>query len=421
MLDRFTVAPSLDVKRPRSRGAEIALAMQAPLCDNPWPIPLLTLTRSKHCRMPVRTPRIFVVFSALTFLWLSGCASAPKKPVPMDESSKPAGTLSPESDAETLPPSLTASSNAVPAVVRTTVTDSAVPLSPKPWQVVLEHGSRRAVVDGVVLWMGNPAKQGTDKKVRAAPADERASLDPLLNANGQVFVRGRPMRVMLDPGHGGEDPGALSRDRQQRESAHVLDIARRLSTYLTRAGYEVRMTRTDDATFVPLEDRPAMAAAWPADVFVSIHLNSASNGSADGLETFVLPPPGMRATSQVDLPTIPPAVQATLRKAYPGNAQDDDNLRLAFCIHRRMLKTTGFADRGLRRARFMVLRDATMPAILVEAGFLSNRKDAEFIGTPNGRERVARGIYQGIIDFNLGQIAPGHSPAAVVPARIVAP
>lgn len=353
-------------------------------------------------------------------LWLSGCASTPEKAPPTEGEA-----FEPETAARAaLPLALPPSDGDRPATPPQPAPPKPKPApkpQPKPWSVRLEHGSRRAVVDGVTLWLSEPARQNGDRIVQARPADQRASLDPLLSAGGAPFVQGRPMRILLDPGHGGDDPGALSRCRRHRESTHVLDIARRLSTYLTRAGFDVRLTRSDDATNLALEDRTAMARAWSADVFVSLHLNSAPGGEAEGMETFALPPAGMRATYQIDLPALSAEAQARIRQANPGNRNDDHNLRLAFCIQRRLVKATGRQDRGVRRARFAVLREATMPAVLVEAGFLSNRREAEFLGTPNGRERVARGIYQGLCDFATGRFEPGLPPAPVVPASELPP
>jgi N-acetylmuramoyl-L-alanine amidase len=289
-------------------------------------------------------------------------------------------------------------------------------VAPKPWKLTLTPGSRKALLDGVTVWLSEAVTLDSAKQPRAAYVDRRTTLEPILHAPTNALVNGRAFRVMVDPGHGGTDPGALSRDGKHRESVHAMDIARRLSTYLTHAGYDVRITRRDDKTFIPLEDRPAMAAAWRADVLVSIHLNAAPDAAAQGLETFVMPPPGVRATSQLDLPTLSANGLATVRRTYPGNACNTNNLRLAFCIQRRLLKTTGYVDRGLRRARFTVLRDAEVPAVLVEAGFLSNREDLAFLATPSGRERIARGLYQGIVDYAQGHVAPGFPAPPVVPA-----
>lgn len=368
---------------------------------------------------------IAVARAACLALWLCGCASVPEKLPPTEgEAFEPAPPPSPPAAAQPAPapPAAALPAPGAPAAARPAPgCPPGEQAQPKPWKVQLEHGSRRAVVDGVTLWLSEPARQNGRRVVEASPADRRASIEPLLRADAVSFVQGRPVRILLDPGHGGDDPGALSRCRRHRESAYVLDIARRLSTYLTRTGFDVRFTRSDDATTLSLEDRTAMALAWPADVFVSLHLNAAPGADAEGMETFALPPAGMRATYQADQPALSAEAQARVRASTPGNRNDDANLRLAFCIQRRLVKATGRQDRGVRRARFAVLRDASMPAVLVEAGFLSNRRESEFLGTPNGRERIARGLYQGLCDFTKGRVAPGLPPVPVVPASALPP
>ncbi len=267
----------------------------------------------------------------------------------------------------------------------------------------LTHGSRRAVVDNVILWMSQPAMLRGDGTVAAAPADQHATLDPLLRPGKAVRRPGVPVRVMLDPGHGGLDPGALTPCRRYRESALVLDIAQRTALHLMRAGVAVRLSRSDDDTTLTLEERVAGAIRWQADLLISIHLNSAGNASARGLETFALAPRGMRATAQVDWAEMPVDAVARMQRAYPGNAQDASNVRLAFCLQRRILQRTGLPDRGVRRARYALLRDAPMAAALVEAGFLSSREDATLLLTSAGRERIARGIAQGVLDYVHGE------------------
>lgn len=273
----------------------------------------------------------------------------------------------------------------------------------KPITSKLEFGSRKALLDGVLIWLSQPAELGAGKKPRATYLDRRTTLDPIMNMDHRPLVTGRAFRVMLDPGHGGEDSGAISSDGKRHESTYVLDIARRASSYLNKAGYEVRMTRNNDKTFVTLEDRPLIASAWQADVYVSIHLNAAVGNGAKGMEAYVIPPPGVRATAQSDQAKLSAEQVERIAKTYPGNRHNDANLRLAFCIQRRLKITTPFHDRGIKRARFSVLRDAKMPAVLVEAGFISNSEDADFMSTASGRERIARGIYQGIVDYATGR------------------
>ena len=153
-----------------------------------------------------------------------------------------------------------------------------------------------------------------------------------------------------------------------------------------------------------------MAAKWKADIFVSIHINASGEGetSACGLETFILPPAG---TSSTYAGTPSWTVQA-------GNGNDVRNMQLGFAIQRRALKTSRLADRGLRRARFAVLREARMPAALVECGFITSARDRKILGSVEGRDRLARGIYQGICDYAFGTLAPGL-PAHEIPKKAV--
>ncbi len=308
------------------------------------------------------------------------------------------GARSEDRPAETLrqdAPTLTASAPACRAAAS----------APARRTVVLAHGSRRAVVDGVVLWMSQPAALGADGVVAAVPADQRFSLEPLVQPRRAAGRKGRPLRVLLDPGHGGLDSGALTPCKRHRESALVLDIAQRAAVLLTEAGFSVRLTRDDDETTLAIDERVRQAIRWQADLLVSIHLNSAANGQAGGLETFALAPRGIRATSQVDAAELSREVQERVDRDYPGHAQNEENVRLAFCIQRRVLQRTGYADRGVRRARYALLRDAPMPAVLVEAGFLSNRDDTTLLLSRTGRDRIARGIAQGVVDFARGGLA----------------
>jgi len=226
--------------------------------------------------------------------------------------------------------------------------------------------------------------------------------DPVMFGRTAPLVRGRPLRIMLDPGHGGHDPGAVS--GPFRESVITLDIAKKTAAHLSKAGHQVRLTRTGD-DFVAIERRTALADQWKADLFISIHLNAAASANANGLETFLIPPVTMRTTQQ-SAGGPPYEEPVWSQKAYPGNAHTEENMRLAFAVHRRALHATPFADRGIKTARFAVLRSAAMPAILIECGFISNRNDAAFLATPAGREHIARAIASGLYDYASGSITP---------------
>jgi N-acetylmuramoyl-L-alanine amidase len=228
-------------------------------------------------------------------------------------------------------------------------------------------------------------------------------------------VTGRPFRVFIDPGHGGADPGAVSKDSKTLESRLTLELAQKLAKHLKNAGFDVTISRSDNALTQVLEERPLKAYRWKADIFISIHFNANPSSTASGFETYILPAHGMLSTTTAN-PS--PAARAQANTLQNGNANDYLNMQLGFAIQRRMLKSTKLEDRGLRRARFTVLREAKMPAVLIECGFLSSPKDLKFIRTAEGQEKIVRGIYEGICDYAFGTLAPG-SPAYPIKSAII--
>ena len=195
-----------------------------------------------------------------------------------------------------------------------------------------------------------------------------------------------PRRIVIDPGHGGRDPGKINK-RGMFEKTYVLDISKRVARILRSRGYTVLLTREGDTT-LELPDRPARAIRWNADLFVSIHLNSASSSSARGIETFALTPVGEPSTGD-------PGGSAKTQ-ADDGNARDALNTLLAFKVHSALVAKTDAEDRGVKYANFAVLRPLKCPGILVECGFLTNASDTAMVSTKNGRERIAAGIAAGV-------------------------
>lgn len=364
------------------------------------------------------------VFAFVSAVFLAGCASTPpdvetdldfllpEDPFSEDVADEPPPAAPPAAErreaAETTRPAPPPSSAAPAGAAQ-----------PKPWRFSFENGSHVAKADGVLVYLGQPAR--TDRKTRrAVPADvdRKATVAPLLQARDKPLVSGRPLRVCLDPGHGGQDGGAASADGRTLEKAVALDIAQRVARMLRKDGFEVTLTRPDNRTFLPLPDRPALARAKNADLFVSIHLNANASSAARGAETYVFPARGMESTSWTGR-----GASDESKQWWPGNGSDWGNVQLGFCIQRRLVAATGLPDRGLRRARFVVVREARVPAALVECGFLTNARDLALLRSENGRENVARGIYEGIFDFAWGTMAPGlpaHKPGPpvveVVPA-----
>ena len=217
-------------------------------------------------------------------------------------------------------------------------------------------------------------------------------------------------RIVLDPGHGGDDPGALGR-RGTREKVVVLDVARRLKKKLEKQGFEVIMARDSDQ-FVSLADRSKCGNSHKADLFVSIHANWSPNRAACGLETYFL------SEAKTDWERAVAAREnASSQAGDSGSALDaggDVGLILADLAQNEYLvesselagriqeKTVSYArikDRGVRQANFYVLRNNFMPAVLVECGFLSNRSEEKLLRDDDHRERLAEGISRGIAEF----------------------
>lgn len=255
-------------------------------------------------------------------------------------------------------------------------------------QLGFSPGSRRLLFNQRVVWMNGPILQDEGRWVLAED-DVRGVVGPLLRP--EEYLRGRDVRVVvLDPGHGGTDEGARSGDGLLEKDV-VLDLAKRLRVHLVNAGLEVRMTRTNDRK-IDLSDRCRMAATWNADLFVSIHVNKAANTGAKGLETYVLPAPGRPSTSAH-------AVKPGKGARQPGNTYDAASMVLGWCLHDALLAKTSGTDRGIKRARFVVLREAPCPAALVECGFLSNSDEAALLGAEAYRADLAAALAHGILDY----------------------
>ena len=254
-------------------------------------------------------------------------------------------------------------------------------------------GSREARIDGVKHWLSFPPLWFAGG-LYVSRMDLSKTLDPLMRP--QRIPQLQPFRtVVLDPGHGGHDRGAVNRNAPEKH--YNLDIARRVRAYLQKAGLRVAITRKGD-TFVPLEARPAVATRLQKEdkgtVFVSIHCNASGDRTslATGFEVFTLTPRG--APNSHD--AYPTRLGYSLE---PGHAADHASYALATAIHHAMLGRVPLFDRGVKRARFAVIRRATTPAVLVECGFMSNLRDARLLHSAEWRERLAGAIADGFLQY----------------------
>lgn len=193
--------------------------------------------------------------------------------------------------------------------------------------------------------------------------------------------------IVLDPGHGGHDNGATS--VYGNEKSFTLDVASRARMLLMQAGYHVVMTRSND-TFIPLGDRVRIANQYANALFISIHFNS--GGAGTGLETYTLAPRGV-PSMMADGPRISDLDPCA------GNINDPQNIALATATHASLIVRSRMFDRGIKRARFVVIRDITIPGVLIEGGFLSNDYDARLIATPAYRQSMAASILQAVQNY----------------------
>ena len=249
--------------------------------------------------------------------------------------------------------------------------------------MLLAIGSREAMWNGVTLHLGY-APEFIDGEVFVHGLDLQKSLEPFLCEKLPAFGTNRV--IVIDPGHGGINAGTLSVGDHRPEKEFTLDWARRLQRLLEQEGWQVFLTRTNDMD-VALSNRVSVAESRHADLFVSLHFNSlAPDQKPVGLATFCLTPAGLPSTVTRGYPDV-------LYQSFPNNNYDTQNVLLAEHLQRALVHATGMEDRGVNRARFIgVLRGQRRPAALIEAGFLSNPREAKRIEDPDFRQKLAEAV-----------------------------
>lgn len=217
--------------------------------------------------------------------------------------------------------------------------------------------------------------------------------------------------IIIDPGHGGKDPGALGASAL-REKGIVLSISEKLRDILTAKGYTVLMTRDTDR-FIPLKKRTEFATQHKADLFLSIHANGSESSKANGIETYYLD------VTSTDSASEKIAVRENINSGYSiqeldtllenliRESKSEDSRRLAQSVQQALVQSTGAVDRGVKHARFVVLIGTKVPAILIETGFVSNAVEGQKLATSAYQHKIATAIAQGVDRF-LGQI--GETP-----------
>ncbi len=250
-----------------------------------------------------------------------------------------------------------------------------------------EAQSPQMTLNGVAVHLGEPVvKRGS--QFYMSETDYRTAVRPLLTP--QIFPNPPALKVIvLDAGHGGKDDGAQNARLGLKEKTLALDLARRLKALLEQKGYKVYLTRKDD-TFIELDQRPAIAARQGADLFISLHFNASVANSVAGVETYVLTPSGHASTSG----------GGRKNETHPGNAHDPWSALIGYYAQRELVGQLKAADRGLKHARFAVLRTLKCPGLLVEGGFISNDREGRSVGSPAYRQKIAVAIADAVSAYD---------------------
>ena len=221
-----------------------------------------------------------------------------------------------------------------------------------------------------------------------------------------IVTRMGPRPVVIDPGHGGDDIGATS-PTGVTEKEVVLAVARRLARVLESRGHAVRLTRDGDSNRA-LTDRTALANRLDATVFISLHANASTVASVAGAETYYMSLDGASDAAAAATADLENRAGSSSDGRSPLDlilwdlAQADvlnESSKLALRVQGRLNEHLGLRDRGVKQAPFVVLTGATMPAILVEVGFLSNPSEAERLTQSASQQQIAEALAAGIEDF----------------------
>jgi len=249
-------------------------------------------------------------------------------------------------------------------------------------------GSREVMINGARSWLCFPVIE-QDGKYLVSRTDVAKTIEPLVRPH-RVQNVGKVQTVVLDPGHGGYDRGQVSRYGYEKDFA--LDVARKLRPLLQAKGLRVIMTREGDY-FVPLEVRAQIANSARDSIFVSIHFNGTNDDpNATGFEIFSFTPRGAPSTSDG-------AVAPSALSTQPGSTVDAQSMALSACIYHSLLGHLPEFDRGIKRARFAVLRLTKVPAVLIEGGFLTENGECKLIAQKDWRARLGHAIGVGIESY----------------------
>ena len=272
-------------------------------------------------------------------------------------------------------------------------------------RLVFDVNSAQAEIGGVNVRLSYPVA-GDHGELLISQLDIETALRPLIYSpkpNARKVTT-----ICLDPGHGGKDTGnRVVGFLTHNEKTYTLALGLELKRQLTLAGFHVIMTRTKDV-FVELPDRPALANRDGADLFVSLHFNATPVDKADieGPETYCITPVGASSSNaHGESSEFGSGIGV---EATAANRSEDKSLLLAYQVERSLVQNLHANDRGVKRARFAVLRDATMPAILIEGGFMTHPLEGKKIYSADYRCQMAAAIVKAIESYQKLTAPPQH-------------
>jgi len=255
-------------------------------------------------------------------------------------------------------------------------------------RLVFDRDSRMAEVNGINVALSFPvaADRGT---LLIAQMDLNTAIRPLLFPPRFADPK-RITTICLDPGHGGKDTG--NHTFWHSEKTYTLALALELRDQLQKAGFNIILTRSKD-TYVELSDRPALANRRGADLFVSLHFNATPTGKDDveGPQTYCITPVGASSTDAQG--------EGANFGATAANRCENKSLLLAYQMQKSLVQSLRVPDRGVRRARYAVLRDAMMPAILIEGGYMTHPVERKKIYDAAYRRQMAQAMVKGILAY----------------------
>jgi N-acetylmuramoyl-L-alanine amidase len=279
-------------------------------------------------------------------------------------------------------------------------------------RLVFDVDSAQSQINGVSVRLTYPVAGGKNV-LSVSQFDIVNTIRPLIYPSSSSAQK--VTTICIDPGHGGKDTGEhISGLFSRSEKTYTLALALELRNQLQKAGFKVVMTRTTD-TFVTLGNRADVANRTGADLFICLHFNAAQSqkDQVQGPETYCITPAGARSSNSAGEESD----TSIDTRSTPGNRNEQPSLLLAYQLQKSLVNSLPVSDRGVKRARFQVLRETKMPGILLEGGFMTHPVEGKNIFSAGYRQRMAAAIMHGILENQKLTAPPAVAPKKSPPKK----